>query len=88
MKDNADVMGFSSIRGVRCFRQDCVPGETADVMMEISLFSRQLKKILFRVNGFSGLAPDSEEFKNAEATAEEYLQAFRDAGIKERKIGK
>ena len=86
MKDNADVVKLWRIRKITVYSDKHELSEGEDVFMKIELFCRKFQEMVFRVNEFPGLDPDSEEFEKTKELAEEYLQLFMRAGIGERKI--
>ncbi len=86
IKENADVIKLWKIKSIRSYEQRNELSEGYDILIDINLMFSPFKKMTFRVNEFTGLLKDTEQFNTTKETAENYLKLFIDARVNAGKI--
>lgn len=86
IKENADLFKLRHIEHVGLIERNSKNSEGGDIFLHIDFSRGNIGHLELRVNEFSGLDVMSEEYKKAKDTAMEYIKAFKDAGVKERKF--
>lgn len=75
-KDNPDVMTLDSIQEITVSEEKYPDGEGMDVYFEAKVDGDEFNTVRLRVNEFPGALRDSDEFRNAEKLALDYLDAL------------
>lgn len=86
-KDNPDVMPLEGIQEITVSEEKYPDGEGTDVYFETKLEGGEFSTVRLRVNEFPGALRDSDEFREAEKLALDYLDALASDDFEEVKEG-
>ena len=75
-KENPDIIPFKDIEEISVVEQQYLDEDGVDLMFEVLLNNDQINKMYFRVNEFPGINTASDEFKETNEIANNYLKAI------------